>query len=121
MNDQERIDPDPARNTDESLLPVRAGERRPALPPTAAPAVRADGLARAMSGGLLAAPLLTAAVVGATATAVAAGAAAVTRILWPWLAGRGVAGPAEPAPVAWIGPGVRISYTHLEVHWPSGR
>jgi hypothetical protein len=85
--------------------------------PSAQPAERADALVRAVAGAPLMAPLVAAAVVGATAAAAVSGAAAASRLLWPWLAGRG---PAEPATDR-FGPGLHVSYTHIEVRWPLGR
>jgi hypothetical protein len=52
-----------------------------------------------------------AAIVGAATAAVAE---VVARLMRPWLGG------GHP-PASWSGPGVHISYTHLDVHWPVDR
>jgi hypothetical protein len=107
MADQEHV----AGRGDDSRLPVPAGERRPEVHRTGiAPVDSAHALMQAAGAPLLA-PLAAAAVVGATAAAVTE---VVTRMMRPWLAG------GHP-PTTWSGPGVHISYTHLEVHWPQDR
>jgi hypothetical protein len=102
---------------DDSRLPVPAGERRPDVRRSAVAPTERSALVKA-AGAPLVAPLVAAAFVGATAAAVSE---AVTRMLRPWLAGP--TGPSVmPAPPAsWTGPGVHISYTHLEVRWPLDR
>jgi hypothetical protein len=105
MADQERVDP----HDDASRLPVLRGDHRPAV----RPAGYGDALVRAVSE----APLAAAAVAGAAAAAAFSGAAAASRLLWPWLVGR----PVAPREQQVSGPGVHISYTHIEMHWPLGR
>ena len=90
-------------------------------PSDVVPVDQANVAVRAVSGAPLLAPMVTAAVVTATAAAVVSGVAAASRWMWPWLAGgaRGAAG--EPSSAIWLGPGVHVSYTHIEMHWPLGR
>jgi hypothetical protein len=68
-------------------------------------------------------PVLAASLLGAAAAAAVTGAAVAARLLSPW------AGPAlrdvvdsrekRVAPAAqWLGSGVRISYTRIEIFWP---
>jgi hypothetical protein len=107
MADQEHV----AGGGDDSRLPVPAGERRPEVHRTGiAPVGSTNALVRAAGAPLLA-PLAAAAVVGATAAAVTE---VVARMMRPWLGG------GQP-PTTWSGPGVHVSYTHLEVHWPLDR
>jgi hypothetical protein len=108
MADQERVDP----HEDASRLPVPRADQRPAV----RPAGYGDALVRAVSE----APLAAAAVAGAAAAAAFSGAAAASRLLWPWLVGRAVP-PGEQPVSAPFGPGVHVSYTHIEMHWPLGR
>jgi hypothetical protein len=96
---------------DDSRLPVPAGERRPEVRRAELAPVDPAALVRTAGAPLLA-PLAAAAAVGATAAAVTE---LVTRMMRPWFGG----GQAGPAP--WSGPGVHVSYTHLEVHWPLDR
>jgi hypothetical protein len=118
MADDERVvsDPEGAR------LPVPFSDSRPAARAAEiVPVDPAGPLVRAVSGAPLLAPIVATAVVSATAAAVVSGVAAASRWMWPWLAGgaRGTAG--EPSAVSWLGPGVHVSYTHIEVQWPPGR
>jgi hypothetical protein len=114
MADHERPQPtEPV--ADDPRLPVPLGDRRPAVRPSGG--LSADP-ATALARAVIRAPLLTAAAVGAAAMS---GAVAASRLLWPWLAGRG-AGPSNPW--TWAsrpGPGVHVSYTHIELHWPLDR
>ena len=89
---------------DDSRLPVRTGERRPEVRPAGlAPVDPVDALVRAAGAPFLA-PL----------TAAAAVTEMMTRMMSPWLGG------AQRTTTPWAGPGVHVSYTHLEVHWPLG-
>lgn len=124
MADQDGVDPNDANGANGangSRLPVPREDLRPVVGPsrtvTVAPVGRVDALVRAVAG----APLVAAAVVGATAAAAVSGAAAATRLWWPWLAGRGPAAPGERSAVIPLAPGVHVSYTHIEVHWPLRR
>jgi hypothetical protein len=109
MADEERVDP---QEDASRLLPVPRGDHRPAV----RPAAYGDALVRAVSE----APLAAAAVAVAAAAAAFSGAAAATRLLWPWLVGRAVP-PGEQQAGGAFGPGVHISYTHIEMRWPLGR
>jgi hypothetical protein len=104
MAEQEQV----AGHGDDSRLPVPAGRRWPEVRRTGIAPVdtAADALVRAAGAPLLA-PLAATAVVGATAAAVTE---VVARLMRSWLGG----GPGT----TWSGPGVHLSYTHLEVHWP---
>jgi hypothetical protein len=119
MADHEPTSPIDARNSG-THLPVPAGNRLPAERPSAAVAVeRAAGLVRAVAG----APLVAAAVAGATAAVAASGAAAASRLLspWTWVRRRPASEDAQPATAERLGPGVHVSYTHIEIHWRTGR
>jgi hypothetical protein len=119
MADHEPTSPIDARH-DGTYLPVPAGNRLPAERPSAAVAVeRAAGLVRAVAG----APLVAAAVAGATAAVAASGAAAASRLLspWTWVRRPPASEDAQPAAAEWAGPGVHVSYTHIEIHWRTGR
>jgi len=122
MADDERVVPDGVPDADGARLPVPLSDRLPAMRAAEiVPVDPAGAVARAVSGAPLLAPVVAAAVVSATAAAVVSGVAAASRWMWPWLAGgaRGTAG--EPSAVSWLGPGVHVSYTHIEVHWPLGQ
>jgi hypothetical protein len=110
----------PRSDGDGTHLPVPAGNRLPAARPTAAlPVERAGALIRAMAG----APLVAAAVAGATAAAAVSGAAAMSRLVWPgsWVPRRSASEEAPPSEATWLGPGVHVSYTHVEIHWSPRR
>ena len=96
---------------DEAKLPVPAVDRRP---------VRAaeNAVVRTFAVG----PALAASLIGAVAAAAVTGAAVAARLLWPWTttAVRDVAQP-QPTTSSWFGPGVRVSYTHVEIYWPGER
>jgi hypothetical protein len=77
-----------------------------------APVDRAAELVRA-AGSPLAVPLMAAGLIQATASAMTEAIATMTR---PWLVGWPVTAP--PAQ-EWSGPGVHVSYTHVEVRWPT--
>jgi hypothetical protein len=70
-------------------------------------------------------PAAVASVFAAAATTAATGAALASRLLWPWASGgRREAPPPDrdpPSLSGWAGPGVHVSYTHIEIHWPTGR
>ena len=122
MADDERVVPDGVPDADVARLPAPQSDRRPAVRwADLVPLDPPGAVVRAVSGAPLLAPMVAAAVVSATAAAVVSGVAAASRCMWPWLAGatRGTAG--EPSAVSWLGPGVHVSYTHIEVHWPPGR
>jgi hypothetical protein len=120
MDDHEPLNSaGPRGDGDGTHLPVPAGNRLPAGRPTAALPVEAAGaLMRAVAG----APLVAAAVAGATAAAAVSGAAAMSRLVWPgsWVRRRSAA-DAPPSEATWLGPGVHVSYTHVEIHWPMRR
>jgi hypothetical protein len=89
-------------------------DRLPAVRPSVAPAPvdRTAELARAV-GSPLAVPMLALAMMQATASAMTEAMAAMMR---PWLIGV----PITPSAARdWPGPGVHVSYTHLEMHWPT--
>src|SRR5512144_1398736 len=90
-------------------LPARIGNRLPAVVPPAAVAPTVPGaLVRAALGGPAAA---AGALVRATASVMTG---AVAHMVRPWLVGI----PVTPPPTReWSGPGVHVSYTHIEVHW----
>jgi hypothetical protein len=122
MADDERVASDGVPDADVARLPVPLSDRRPAVGAAEiVPVDPAGAVVRAVSGAPLLAPVVAAAVVSATAAAVVSGVAAASRWMWPWLAGgaRGTGG--EPSAASWLGPGVHVSYTHIEVHWPLGR
>jgi hypothetical protein len=122
MADDERVVPDGVPDEDVARLLVPFSDSRPAVRGAEiVPVDPAGPVVRAVSGAPLLAPLVAAAVVSATAAAAVSGLAAASRWMWPWLAGgaRGTAG--EPSAASWLGPGVHISYTRIEMHWPSGR
>ena len=122
MADDERVVPDGVPDGDGARLPVPFSDSRPAVRAAEmVPVDPAGAVVRAVSGAPLLAPMVAAAVVSATAAAVVSGVAAASRWMWPWLAGgkRGTAG--EPSVASWLGPGVHVSYTHIEIHWPLGR
>jgi hypothetical protein len=101
-------------------LPVPARDRLPAARPTAALPVEAAGaLMRAVAG----APLVAAAVAGATAAAAVSGVGAMSRLVWPgsWVRRRSAAEDVPPSEATWLGPGVHVSYTHIEIHWSTRR
>ncbi len=90
-------------------------ERLPAVRPPFAPVPvdRTAELVRAAGSPLMASPLTAVPVVAAAMQAMADAMAAMMR---PWLVGV----PVIPRPGAeWSGPGVHVSYTHLEMHWPA--
>ena len=90
--------------------------RPPATPAPLDPAAELVRLAESplFAAPLLAAPMMAAGVMQATASAMTE---AMTALLRPWLVGV----PITPtAPRDWTGPGVHVSYTHLEVRWPVG-
>jgi hypothetical protein len=68
-------------------------------------------------------PAAVASVFAAAAAAAMTGAAVASRMMWPWASGAGRADPPPEPPSfsGWAGPGVHISYTHVEIHWPTGR
>ncbi|MHA6792063.1 hypothetical protein ACVGVM_00850 [Pseudonocardia bannensis] len=120
MPDHESVTPSGAPGPDDSRLPVPASERRPASRASRTVSVaRPESLARALAG----APLVAASVVGAAAAAAMTGAAVVSRLMWPWTDRRELPWPgAQPrSPSSLVGPGVHISYTRVEVHWPLDR
>src|SRR3954454_10648403 len=122
MVDDERVVPDGEPDADGVRLPVPLSDRRPAVRAAEIVPVDPPGpLVRGVSGAPLLAPVVAAAVMSATAAAVVSGVAAASRWMWPWLAWgtRDTAG--EPSAASWLGPGVHVSYTHIEVHWPLGR
>jgi hypothetical protein len=119
MADDERVVPDGVPDPDGVRLPVPFSDSRPvARTAEIVPVDPAGAVVRPVSGAPLLAPVVAAAVVGATAAAVVSGVAAASRWMWPWLGGgtRGTVG--EPSAASWLGPGVHVSYTHIEVHWP---
>ena len=120
MADDERVVPDGVPDADGARLPVPLSDRVPAVRAAeVVPVDPAGTVVRAVSGAPLLAPVVAAAVASATAAAVVS--AAASRWMWPWLAGgaRGTAG--EPSAASWLGPGVHVSYTHIEMHWPLGQ
>ena len=122
MADEERVGQDGAHDADVARLPVPLSDRRPAVRPAdVVPVDRADAVVRAVSSAPLLAPMVAAAVVTATAAPVVSGVAAASQWMWPWLAGRVPSAPKAPSSASWLGPGVHVSYTHIEVHWPFGR
>src|SRR4051794_18901259 len=118
MADDERVVPDGVAEADVARLPVPLSGRLPAVRGAdIVPVDPAGAVVRAVSGSPLLAPAVAAAVTSAMAAAVVSGVAAVSRWMWPWLAG-GKRGPVrEPSAASWLGPGVHVSYTHIEVHW----
>jgi hypothetical protein len=122
MADDEHVVPDGVPGADVARLPVPLSDRLPAVQAAEiVPVDPAGAVVRAVSGAPLLAPMVAAAVVSATAAAVVSGVAAASRWMWPWPAG-GTRGTAqEPSAASWFGPGVHVSYTHIEVHWPLGR
>ncbi len=121
MDDHEPLNSaGPRGDGDGTHLPVPAQNRLPAARPMAAlPVERAGALIRAVAG----APLVAAAVAGATAAAAVSGAAAMSRLVWPgsWVRRRSAEEDAPPSEAIWLGPGVHISYTHVEIHWSTRR
>jgi hypothetical protein len=109
----------PRSDGDGTHLPVPAGNRLPAARPTALPVESAGALMRAVA----AVPLVAAAVAGATAAAAVSGAAAMSRLVWPgsWVRRRSASEDAPPSEATWLGPGVHVSYTHVEIHWSTRR
>src|ERR671937_563836 len=103
MADHEAVNPVGARTDEDGThLPVPAGNRLPAeRPSTAVAAPSAAGLVRAVAG----APLVAAAVAGATMAVAASGAAAVSRLLWPWswVRGRSASEDAPASVPMWQG------------------
>lgn len=94
--------------------PSDGGELLPAVRPRSALApVDPRGELRRAAGSPMAVPMIAAAAMQATASALTGAMAAMLR---PWLTGVPVTPP-------WAGepgePGVHISYTHIEVHWPA--
>jgi hypothetical protein len=122
MANEERVGQDAAHDADIARLPVPFSDRRPAMRPAdVVPVDRADAVVRAVSGAPVLAPMVAAAVVTATAAAVVSGVAAASQWMWPWLAGRMPSAPKAPSSASSLGPGVHVSYTHIEMHWPLGR
>jgi hypothetical protein len=121
MADDERVVPDGVPDPNGARLPIPLANPLPAVRAAdIVPVDPAGPLVRAVSGAPLLAPVVAAAVVSATAAALVSGVAAASRWMWPWLAG-GTRGTArEASAVSWLGPGVHVSYTHIEVHWPLG-
>ena len=121
MVEDEREVADGAQDADVARLPVPLPDRRPALRQSGvALPDPAAALVRAVSGAPLVAPVIAATVVGATAAAVVSGVAAASRWMWPWLAGGSPSAPTAPSSASWLGPGVHISYTHIEAHLAVG-
>ena len=118
MADDERVVPDGVPDADGGRLPVPLSDRLPAVRAAdVVPVDPAGPLVRAVSGAPLLGPMVAAAVVSATAAAVVSGVAA-SRWMWPWLAGRARGMAGEPSAASRLSPGVHVSYTHIEVHWP---
>ena len=91
-----------------------SAERLPAVRPSSAlaPVDRTGELVQAAASPL-AVPIMAAEVMRATASAMTE---AVAQMMRPWLIGV----PLTPPPAReWTGPGVHVSYTHLEMHWPA--
>jgi hypothetical protein len=105
------------RHGDGSRLPVPAGDRRPEVRRSALAPTGPSALVKA-AGAPLVAPLVAAAFVGATAAAVSE---AVSRLIRPWFTGPAGPSVTPTSPASWTGPGVHVSYTHVEVHWPLDR
>ena len=100
-----------------------ADDERPELPGEAGaahlPAVRPQ--APVVPGApMLANPMLVAQAMAETMGQ------AMAAMMRPWLVGLPVPPvlpqvPEPPATGTWSGPGVHVSYTHVEMHWPLGR
>jgi hypothetical protein len=88
MTDDERMVPDGGHDADVARLPVPFSDGRPAVRSAdVVPVDPAGAVVRAVSGAPLLAPMVAAAVVGATAAAAVSGVAAASRWMWPWLGG----------------------------------
>jgi hypothetical protein len=130
MSEQQPPEPTDIDRPANARLPVPARDRR---------AVRPRDTMSAPST-FVAGPALAASLLGAAAAVAVTGAAVVARLLWPWTtaAGRDLARPPVPTPstrpsravapgrhpahvAGWLGPGVRVSYTHVEIYWPGER
>jgi hypothetical protein len=88
-------------------------QRLPAVRSSSAPvpAHRAAELVRAAP--MMAAPMMLTAAVQATASAMTE---VMAQMMRPWLLGV----PVVPPPAQeWSGPGVHVSYTHVEMRWPA--
>jgi hypothetical protein len=117
--------PDPSKPADmhdskDARLPVPAQDRRRVARTSRAASVNGpDTLVRA----LVDAPFVAGSVAGAAAAAVMTGAAMATRLLWPWASRPEPPWPSQqPQSLStWVGPGVRVSYTHIEMRWPLQR
>ena len=117
MADEERVGQDGAHDADVARLPVPLSDRRPAVRPAdVVPVDRADAVVRAVSSAPLLAPMVAAAVSPRRSRRVLP-----SQWMWPWLAGRVPSAPKAPSSASWLGPGVHVSYTHIEMHWPLGR
>jgi hypothetical protein len=104
----------------DTTLPIPVRERRPATrPPQTASVDPAVTLTRA----LVEAPLVGASIAGAAAAAAMTGAAALARLLWRRADWRELPrfGEQPRSWAGWSGPGVHVSYTHIEMHWPAER
>ena len=123
MADDERVTQDGGPDADLARLPIPLQDRRPAVRPSdeVASIDPTGALVRAGSDVPLLAPVVTAAVLTAAAAAAVSGVAAAYRWMWPWLAGATPSAPPHPSSASWLGPGVHVSYTHIEMHWPLGR
>jgi hypothetical protein len=90
-----------------------SAERLPAVRPSSVPVpVERRGELLRAAGSPMAVPMIAAAAMQATASAMTEAIAAMMR---PWLIGL----PVTPPPSReGAGPGVHVSYTHFEMHWP---
>ena len=123
MADDERVAQDGGPDADLARLPIPLQDRRPAVRPSdeVASVDPTGALVRAGSDVPLLAPMVTAAVLTGAAAAAVSGVAAAYRWMWPWLAGGAPSAPPQPSSASWLGPGVHVSYTHIEMRWPLGR
>jgi hypothetical protein len=98
-------------------LPIPAPERRPVA--GTSPGTPPDTLVQAMAD----APLLGASIDAAATAAAMTGAAVAARLLWPWADWRELPRSSQPPQFlsTWLGPGVHLSYTHIEMRWPLQR
>jgi hypothetical protein len=108
--------PDQKHDQNDAGLPIPAQERRPMA--RTSPGTP-DTLVRAMAD----APLLGASIAAAATAAAMTGAAVAARLLWPWADWRELPRSGQPPQSlsTWLGPGVHLSYTHLEMRWPLPR